>query len=68
MRAVLGEAIAWKYRGQVLPESREVVVDVDATRVVADERGVSLTADGSLWVDGTRIYEATGLSARLTMA
>jgi 3-hydroxymyristoyl/3-hydroxydecanoyl-(acyl carrier protein) dehydratase len=62
---VLGEPIAWRYRGQVLPESTEVVVDVEATRLAADEHGVSIVADGSLWVDGMRVYEATGLSTRL---
>jgi len=61
----LGEPATWKCRGQVLPENAEVIVDIDITRVVDDERGVCLVADGSLWVDGTRIYEATGLSTRL---
>jgi hypothetical protein len=49
----------------VLPESEEVLVDIEVTRVLADERGLLLVADGSLWVDGTRIYEATGLSTRV---
>lgn len=62
----LGEPVGWKCRGQVLPENKETFVDIDVTRVVADERGLSLVADGSLWVDGTRIYEATGLSTRLS--
>ena len=61
----LGEPIAWKCRGQVLPENKETFVDIDVTRVVADDRGLCLVADGSLWVDGTRIYQATGLSTRL---
>jgi acyl transferase domain-containing protein len=61
----LGEPVTWKCRGQVLPENKEVFVDIDITRVVDDDRGLSLVADGSLWVDGTRIYEATGLSTRL---
>jgi 3-hydroxymyristoyl/3-hydroxydecanoyl-(acyl carrier protein) dehydratase len=61
----LGEPVTWKCRGQVLPENAEVIVEIDITRVVDDERGLCLVADGSLWVDGTRIYEATGLSTRL---
>jgi acyl transferase domain-containing protein/3-hydroxymyristoyl/3-hydroxydecanoyl-(acyl carrier protein) dehydratase len=61
----LGEPVTWKCRGQVLPENKEVLVDIEITRVVDDERGLFLLADGSLWVDGTRVYEATGLSTRL---
>jgi len=61
----LGETIAWKCRGQVLPESQETFVEIDVTRVAADDRGLWLVADGSLWVDGTRIYQATGLSTRM---
>jgi hypothetical protein len=63
---MFGEPIAWKYRGQVLPENQESTVDLSATRVDIQEGGPSVVADGSLWVDGTRIYEATGLSTRLT--
>jgi len=63
----LGEPITWKCRGQVLPENQEVFVGIDVTRVVDDDRGLMLVADGSLWVDGTRIYEATGLSTRLSI-
>ena len=57
--------MSWKYRGQVTPENHVVVVDVEITeiRVEADSRLV--TATGSLWVDGKRIYEATGLGVRI---
>jgi len=64
----LGEPVTWKCRGQVLPENEEVLVEIEITRLTADERGLLLTADGSLWVDGTRIYEASGLSTRLSAA
>jgi acyl transferase domain-containing protein/3-hydroxymyristoyl/3-hydroxydecanoyl-(acyl carrier protein) dehydratase len=63
---ICGEPVTWKYRGQVLPENHEVVVDLDLTRLANDERGTSLVANGSLWVDGTRIYEAAGLSTRIS--
>jgi 3-hydroxymyristoyl/3-hydroxydecanoyl-(acyl carrier protein) dehydratase len=62
----LGEPVTWKCRGQVLPENEDVLIEIEITRMTADERGLLLVADGSLWVDGTRIYEATGLSTRMS--
>lgn len=56
--------MSWKYRGQVIPSNHVVVVDVELTEVrdeVCD--GVParvVVAEGSLWVDGKRIYEAGG--------
>jgi 3-hydroxymyristoyl/3-hydroxydecanoyl-(acyl carrier protein) dehydratase len=61
----LGVAMTWKYRGQVVPESRVVVVDVEITGVARDGRGVLVEGAGSLLVDGKRIYEARGLGVRI---
>ncbi|HQY61700.1 MAG TPA: beta-ketoacyl synthase N-terminal-like domain-containing protein [Polyangiaceae bacterium] len=64
-----GVTMSWKYRGQVIPSNHVVVVDVELTEVrdeVCD--GVParvVVAEGSLWVDGKRIYEAKGLAVRL---
>ena len=33
--------------------------------IVREAEGVLLVANGSLWVDGRRIYEASGLGVRL---
>jgi 3-hydroxymyristoyl/3-hydroxydecanoyl-(acyl carrier protein) dehydratase len=60
-----GVTMRWKYRGQVIPENRLVVVDVELTEVTRDERGVLIVGEGSLWVDGKRIYEAKGLGVRI---
>lgn len=48
----------WRYRGQVVPDNRLVVVDLELTER-SEQR---LVAKASLWVDGKRIYEAEGLS------
>jgi hypothetical protein len=55
----------WKYRGQVLPQHRQVTTTLDITETGRDERGVYALGDASLWVDGQRIYEAFGLGVRI---
>jgi len=61
----LGEQHSWKYRGQVLPRNRRVITLLDLVRTGADERGPLAVADATLWVDGTKIYEARGLAMRI---
>ncbi len=61
----VGESHRWKYRGQVLPRNRRVITLLDLVRIGEDERGPLAVADASLWVDGTRIYEARGLAMRI---
>jgi PfaB family protein len=57
----IGEAMTWKYRGQVLPTATRVTVDLEIV-----EQGVDYAiASGSLWVDGLRIYEAVRLGMRI---
>jgi 3-hydroxymyristoyl/3-hydroxydecanoyl-(acyl carrier protein) dehydratase len=60
-----GVTMSWKYRGQVIPESRVVVVDVELTEVRRQVGSVLALAAGSLWVDGKRIYEAKDLAVRI---
>ncbi|MBP6078536.1 MAG: hypothetical protein KA505_06990 [Xanthomonadales bacterium] len=55
----------WKYRGQVLPHHRTVHTTIEITSRGRDERGEFAFADASLWVDGQRIYEASGLGVRI---
>jgi 3-oxoacyl-(acyl-carrier-protein) synthase/3-hydroxymyristoyl/3-hydroxydecanoyl-(acyl carrier protein) dehydratase len=56
----LGHEIVWKYRGQIVRDDREMVVEVHVTGVsVADDR-TTVTAEASLWKDGLRIYEVSG--------
>ena len=61
----VGVAITWKYRGQVTPASRLVVIDLAIKRIVPERTGVVVTADGALFVDGTRIYDVRDLAMRL---
>ena len=55
----------WKYRGQVIPENRLITTTMEIVEEGNDERGVYAIANASLWVDGKRIYEATGLGMRM---
>jgi 3-hydroxymyristoyl/3-hydroxydecanoyl-(acyl carrier protein) dehydratase len=55
----------WRYRGQVLPHHRQVHTTLEVTEEGRDERGYYALANASLWVDGQRIYEASGLAVRI---
>ena len=52
----LDSPLAWKYRGQVLPTNRRIAVEVHSTRLERNAAGVSVRAEGWLFVDGVRIY------------
>lgn len=58
---LLGHEHTWKYRGQVLPHHGEVAITLQVTEAGADYA----IAEASLWVDGERIYEASGIGLRL---
>jgi hypothetical protein len=55
-------SLGWRYRGQVLPLDQRVTLLVEVTAWQAEGRAERVEAEGSLWVDGKRIYALTGLS------
>jgi len=57
---------AWRYRGQVLPESQVVSVLVEITAVEDTGEGRRYFGAGSLFVDGLKIYTAKDLSVDLS--
>ncbi|MBL0423232.1 hypothetical protein JI739_23045 [Ramlibacter sp. AW1] len=61
----VGQRLLWKYRGQVLPTNRKVTVELEVSEEGRDEAGPWLRANAWLWVDGTRIYQAKGLTMRI---
>jgi acyl transferase domain-containing protein/3-hydroxymyristoyl/3-hydroxydecanoyl-(acyl carrier protein) dehydratase/1-acyl-sn-glycerol-3-phosphate acyltransferase len=61
----LGDALTWKYRGQVVPTNKRITTTLEITERGHDERGRFVRAVASLWVDGKRIYEASGLGMRI---
>lgn len=64
----LGDAISWRYRGQIVPTNKQISSEVEITRIARDDEGILAVADASLWVDGKRIYTATNLGMRITRA
>ena len=62
---VLDSAISWKFRGQVRPENKHIVSEVDIISVESTPDGVTVLANGSLWVDGVRCYEAKAIGVRV---
>ncbi len=61
----IGEEMLWKYRGQVIPTNKLVTTTLDIVEEGTDERGRFLVAEGSLWVDGKRIYETRRMGMRV---
>jgi len=61
----LDQALVWKYRGQVVPTRKEVTTELEITRIEKSAAGILVCANGSLWVDGLRIYEVENLATRM---
>ena len=64
----LGEQLTWKYRGQVVPTSTRITIDLEILAVGTDDRGRYALAEAWLWVDGVRIYHAEQLGMRIIPA
>jgi acyl transferase domain-containing protein/3-hydroxymyristoyl/3-hydroxydecanoyl-(acyl carrier protein) dehydratase/1-acyl-sn-glycerol-3-phosphate acyltransferase len=62
---MLGRAVTWKYRGQVVPKNRTIMTEVEITEVGEDDRGRFAIAEAWLWVDGKRVYHAKNLGMRI---
>lgn len=60
-----GISHGWKYRGQVLPTHQRVVITISVKSIDEGINDLTVLADGALWVDGTRIYEARDLGMRI---
>ena len=60
-----GTPMTWKYRGQVIPTNSVIGTTLEITEAGTDDAGPYAVASASLWVDGKRIYEASGLGMRI---
>jgi 3-hydroxymyristoyl/3-hydroxydecanoyl-(acyl carrier protein) dehydratase len=65
---MLGRKLTWKYRGQVVPENKLIVTEIEVGEIGRDARGPFVIAQGWLWVDGIRIYHATDIGMRIVSA
>jgi len=61
----LGEPMTWKYRGQVIPTNKLISSTLEITEIRREGDSSTAVANASLWVDGKRIYEASGLAMRI---
>ena len=61
----IGEESLWRYRGQVIPTNKVVSTTLDIIEAGEDDIGRYLVAEGSLWVDGKRIYETRKMGMRV---
>ena len=58
---VSGDKGIWQFRGQVLPESQLVSLTLAAQPIDKTADRWTVEAEGSVWVDGRRIYSLRGL-------
>ncbi|GHJ36643.1 hypothetical protein [Streptomyces sp. TS71-3] len=63
MSVAVGEDLRWNYRGQILREHHRIRGEVHIRRVERTGDRLLVCADGSVWRDGTRIYEVDNIAA-----
>jgi 3-hydroxymyristoyl/3-hydroxydecanoyl-(acyl carrier protein) dehydratase len=56
----------WSYRGQVTPERKTVTSVMEILSIEDRGEDILITARGSLWRDGLRVYEVGPMSVSLT--
>jgi PfaB family protein len=56
----------WQYRGQIIPDNKEMTLEVHIKEIKVQAGRIDILADGNLWKDGLRIYhvENIGLSVQ----
>lgn len=52
----------WKYRGQIVPSTGTMAIEIHVSRVEHVDDQVIVVADGNLWRDGLRIYHVQQLA------
>jgi len=58
----------WKYRGQLTPKNKRLDAEVHITEVKRETASATVVANGFLYVDELRVYQATGLRLRIQSA
>ena len=60
--------VQWKYRGQVIPETKEMQLEVRIREVRRESEQLVIIADASLWSDELRIYEISSIALAVNEA
>ncbi|MFO0728216.1 MAG: polyketide synthase dehydratase domain-containing protein [Myxococcota bacterium] len=58
---MIGQPVRWKYRGQVVPENKKVLIEIE----VRERSETHLVVDAWLWVDRMCVYSAQGFGVRV---
>ena len=58
---VLG-TVKWKYRGQIIPESKYMQLDVHVKKIEKKESKIIIYADANLCKEELRIYEVLDIA------
>ena len=58
----------WKYRGQIIPTTGIMQLEIHVSQIVKEDGQVMLAADASLWRDELRIYEVNDVSLAIEEA
>ena len=53
--------MAWKYRGQIIPTTKNMQLELHFKKIIKNEKQVVLTADANLWRENLRIYEISNI-------
>ena len=61
----VGVPTAWKYRGQILRDDKDMDFEVRVKEVRREDGRLLVLADASLWKPGLRIYEVTDLAIQV---
>ncbi|MGE3934688.1 MAG: beta-ketoacyl synthase N-terminal-like domain-containing protein, partial [Rhodospirillaceae bacterium] len=62
---MIGEAVTWKYRGQILPTRRLMTTEVWITASGRDAAGLYAIAEALLWIDGIKIFHMPRFGMRI---
>ena len=60
-----GAPIVWAYRGQIVPETARMSIDLELLEHASDASGRFAVASASLWADDTRIYQVSRVGLRI---
>ena len=59
---VEGHNTVWKYRGQIVPENKDMALELHIKNIEVKPGCITLFAEASLWKENLRIYEITSLA------
>ena len=61
----LSKTVTWKYRGQVTPSTKCIIVEMDIIETGCDENGPFAVAEAWLWADKLRIFNVKNIAMRI---